>query len=101
MADIGIEETHKLAKRDEELADTVASILNINIHKAEEFVKSADRLYKSKMTKRFTELKFSDRLRRTNPFMVRVRNLQTVRQWAETQIASVLFASEEEAIGTS
>jgi hypothetical protein len=87
------------AARDAKLASTVAAALKISIEVAEKFIVDADRLYKTKMTQRFTDLRFQNRLKRTNPFLVQVRGLRTVRQWAEVQVTSALYASEEEAVG--
>jgi hypothetical protein len=86
-------------QRDKELAVQVVDILRVDSITALRLVEKSDYLYKSKMTRRFTDLRFRERLRRTNPFLVRVRNILTVRQWAETQVGSALYASEEEAIG--
>jgi hypothetical protein len=57
------------------------------------------KLYNSKMQKRFTDLRFSNRLKRTNPFLLKVRGIKTVVEWAENQVRSALLASEEEALG--
>ncbi|HEY6552095.1 MAG TPA: PmeII family type II restriction endonuclease [Vicinamibacteria bacterium] len=44
-------------------------------------------------------MKVRDRIKRTNPFLLRIRGITTVREWAERQIQGALFASEEEAVG--
>jgi len=51
------------------------------------------------MRQRFSELKVSERLKRTNPFLLRIMGAKTVRDWAEFQVQSALYASEEEATG--
>ncbi|MDO9499661.1 PmeII family type II restriction endonuclease [Falsiroseomonas sp.] len=92
-------EVQEHAERDKTLAEDVSQILGIAFEKARILVTKADLLYKAKMTQRFTDLRFRERLKRTNPFLMQVRGLKTVRQWAETQVASALYASEEEAVG--
>lgn len=79
--------------------DHIAQLLSIAKEKAESLIGFADRLYVDRMTARFTDIRVSERLKRTNPFLLRIRGVDTVRGWAETQVASALFASEEEAVG--
>jgi len=74
----------------------VASILRIQEKKAEILVSEARRLYVGKMNERFSDLRISERLKRTNPFLLRIRGIRTVRGWAESQVRAMLFASEEE-----
>lgn len=59
----------------------------------------ARRLYEERLTKRFTEIKLRDRIKRTNPFLLQIRDITTVTEWAERQVGSALLASEEEAVG--
>lgn len=82
-----------------QLAGRVARILNIKPEIATGLIDRVGHLYMARMTKRFTDLRFSERLKRTNPFLLQVRGVRTVQQWAENQVTSALFASEEEAIG--
>jgi hypothetical protein len=51
------------------------------------------------MGERFTKQNLSDRLKRTNPFLLRIRGIATVRDWARVQVEGSLYASEEEAVG--
>ena len=87
------------AARDLDIAGQVAALLKMKPEDAATLVLKADALYKAKMTRRFTDLKFKERLKRTNPFLAQVRGITTVRDWAATQVASALYASEEEAVG--
>jgi hypothetical protein len=82
-----------------ELPDQVARILGVNMATAEFIVREAERLYVNRMRQRFSELRLAQRLRRTNPFLLRIRGAKTVRDWANFQVQSVLYASEEEAVG--
>ena len=77
----------------------IAAALSIDVERAASLLKLADMLYVERMKARFTDLKVSERLKRTNPFLLRIRGITTVRQWAEVQVQSALFASEEEAVG--
>jgi hypothetical protein len=43
--------------------------------------------------------KVRDRIKRTNPLLLRIRGIRTVEEWAERRIQGALFASEEEAVG--
>lgn len=81
------------------LADQVAERLRIDGDRTASLIKAVGELYIDRMEKRFTDLKLRERLKRTNPFLLQVRGVRTVREWAENQVGSALFASEEEAIG--
>jgi len=84
---------------DRKLIAFVCERLRVSESKAAEIVSVAERLYKGRMRERFSELKVCERLKRTNPFLLRIRGLRTVAEWATTQVTSALFASEEEAVG--
>ena len=84
---------------DEQLIAQVSDILGLDHPRAETLIREVARLYNDKMHRRFTTLKFRERLKRTNPFLLKVRGVATVAQWAENQVQSALFASEEEALG--
>jgi hypothetical protein len=86
-------------RSDAELASMVQDILNISRAQAIFLVSEAERLYTCRMRARFSQLRVSDRLRRTNPFLLRIRGAKTVREWATLQVQGVLYASEEEAVG--
>lgn len=77
----------------------IMRLLSINVAKAALLVASAKQAYIEIMSTRFSETKLSERLRRTNPFLLRIRGVETVEGWATNQIQSTLFASEEEAVG--
>jgi hypothetical protein len=77
----------------------VKSLLGVSQAAAEFLIQEAQRLYVDRMTQRFSELRIADRLRRTNPFLLQIRGAKTVRTWAEFQVESALYASEEEAVG--
>jgi len=77
----------------------VASLLAIPADRAEQLIVAAETLYIGKMKERFSSLRINDRLKRTNPFLLRIRGLSTVREWAAMQVQTALFASEEEAVG--
>lgn len=81
------------------LAPRVSQILSISEEAAHHLIGEVARLYSDRMTARFTDLRFNIRIKRTNPFLLQVRGVKTVREWAENQVRSSLFASEEEAIG--
>ncbi|WP_433315892.1 PmeII family type II restriction endonuclease [Micromonospora chersina] len=81
------------------IADEVRDILKIDQATAALLVEEAERLYVTRMRNRFSELRVSERLKRTNPFLLRIRGAETVRDWATLQIQSALYASEEEAVG--
>lgn len=81
------------------LAEQVAELLRIDTDRTAALIKAVGELYIDRMEKRFTDLKLRERLKRTNPFLLQVRGVRTVREWAENQVGSALFASEEEAIG--
>ncbi|MFF2326613.1 MULTISPECIES: PmeII family type II restriction endonuclease [unclassified Streptomyces] len=83
----------------EELAREVAAILRIDRERATFIVAESERLYVNRMRERFSKLKVSERLKRTNPFLLRIRGAETVRDWAKLQVESALYASEEEAVG--
>jgi hypothetical protein len=84
---------------DQPLIDNVSALLGLDGERAEGLIREVARLYNDKMHRRFTTLKFRERLKRTNPFLLKVRGVTTVEQWAENQVRSALFASEEEALG--
>ncbi|WFE95931.1 PmeII family type II restriction endonuclease [Micromonospora sp. WMMD987] len=83
----------------EDLEEQVANLLSISASQASFLVAEAERLYIGRMRKRFSELRVSERLKRTNPFLLRIRGAKTVQEWAALQIQSALYASEEEAVG--
>ncbi|MGA5564224.1 PmeII family type II restriction endonuclease [Streptomyces platensis] len=83
----------------EELAKEVADILSIDLERAAFIVAESERLYVNRMRERFSNLKVSERLKRTNPFLLRIRGAKSVRDWATLQVQSALYASEEEAVG--
>ncbi|MEV6411147.1 PmeII family type II restriction endonuclease [Kribbella sp. NPDC051718] len=82
-----------------ELAQQVGKLLNVSSLQAELLVAEAGRLYIDRMRERFSRLKVSERLKRTNPFLLRIRGAKTVEDWATIQVTGALFASEEEAVG--
>jgi hypothetical protein len=82
-----------------ELAAEVRDILGISQERAEFLVSESERLYVNRMRQRFSELRVSDRLKRTNPFLLRIRGAKTVQDWATLQVQGALYASEEEAVG--
>lgn len=84
---------------DQQLVEHVSGKLGLSQERAKSLIHEVARLYNEKMHKRFTTLKFRERLKRTNPFLLKVRGVTTVAQWAENQVQSALFASEEEALG--
>jgi hypothetical protein len=77
----------------------VRDLLEIPQAQAEFLVQEAERLYVVRMGERFTRQRLSDRLKRTNPFLLRIRGVTTVHDWAKFQVESALYASEEEAVG--
>ncbi|HYC06215.1 MAG TPA: PmeII family type II restriction endonuclease [Azospirillaceae bacterium] len=83
----------------EHAAHACAKILDIEVARSRVFVEHAYTAYIRRMQNRFTKLKFSERLKRTNPFLLSVRGIKTVNDWAKMQIRSTLIASEEEAMG--
>lgn len=83
----------------EGLSERVRELLGVSSKKAEFVVREAERLYVSRMRERFSTLKISERLKRTNPFLLRIRGAETVSEWAALQVQSALYASEEEAVG--
>jgi hypothetical protein len=92
-----LQAAEKRAERD--FTPDIAAMLRITADKARKLIADVGRLYTDRMMQRFTDLRFNERLKRTNPFLLQVRGVKTVRQWAENQVTSALFASEEEAIG--
>ncbi|AWB08313.1 hypothetical protein A6A40_25065 (plasmid) [Azospirillum humicireducens] len=82
-----------------ELIAKVMTILSVSQDQASKIVDKAKELYSDRMKKRFSELKVRERLKRTNPFLVKIRGVKTVKEWADYQVKSALFASEEEAVG--
>ena len=73
--------------------------LRVSQDKSVEIVSIGERLYIGKMRDRFSEIRIKDRLKRTNPFLLHIRGVQTVKDWAFLQLQSALYASEEEAVG--
>ncbi|MFI7103422.1 PmeII family type II restriction endonuclease [Streptomyces sp. NPDC050161] len=96
---IPLDEERAPAVPEAELAGEVSALLRIPLDRATLVVTEAERLYVNRMRKRFSALKVADRLKRTNPFLLRIRNAETVRDWATLQVQSALYASEEEAVG--
>lgn len=87
---------------DVEHQDPVAAVrqlLGIDAERAKTLVAEAERLYIGRMRERFSSLRVAERLKRTNPFLLRIRGAVTVRDWATLQVESALYASEEEAVG--
>lgn len=82
-----------------QLVDFVRRELKISDEQAEQVVETTNRLYIETMTRRFGNEKLTDKLKRTNPFLLRIRNIKTVREWADIQVRGLLFSSEEEAVG--
>src|ERR1700722_1959747 len=82
-----------------ELPAQIQSLLGIGRDAAQLLVFEAQRLYIDRMTQRFSELRFAERIKRTNPFLLQIRGAKTVRDWAKFQVESALYASEEEAVG--
>jgi len=83
----------------EELARIIAQRLTITDEKAMTLVETAEHLYIGKMQDRFSEIRVKNRIKRTNPFLLRIRGVTSVKAWAEMQLRGALFASEEEAVG--
>ena len=77
----------------------VARLLSVSPEKARIIVEGGRRLYVDRMRERFSDLRLSERLKRTNPFLLQIRGAKTVQDWARFQVEGVLFASEEEAVG--
>jgi hypothetical protein len=82
-----------------ELADQVSILLHISRDRAEFLVAESQRLYVDRMRERFSRIRVTERLKRTSPFLLRIRGARTVEDWATLQIQSALYASEEEAVG--
>ena len=55
------------------LASRVASVLRISQEAATDLVTEIERLYVDRMKERFSQIRVSERIKRTNPFMVRPR----------------------------
>ncbi|MFD5201900.1 PmeII family type II restriction endonuclease [Streptomyces sp. NPDC058375] len=96
---LGFDDEGKRQTSNEELADQVSAILGVDHDRAAFIVAESERLYVNRMRERFSKLRVSDRLKRTNPFLLRIRGAETVRAWAVIQVQSALYASEEEAVG--
>lgn len=79
--------------------EIICKLLSITNAQADLIIQGARTLYIEKMTERFSNVKCTERLKRTNPFLLRMRGINTVKNWAEMQVQSALFASEEEAAG--
>ncbi|OHT85284.1 PmeII family type II restriction endonuclease [Mycobacteroides saopaulense] len=77
----------------------VVKLLGLDIERAKFLVAETERLYVERMRERFSDLRVAERLKRTNPFLLRIRGAVTVRDWATLQVQSALYASEEEAVG--
>lgn len=83
----------------EELAKQVSIVLQIDRERAVFLVGESQRLYIDRMRERFSRIRVTERLKRTNPFLLRIRGANRVEDWATFQIQSALYASEEEAVG--
>jgi Type II restriction endonuclease EcoO109I len=81
------------------LVEDVARLLELPEDRADAIVSELSGIYQRRMKKRFSGHKFAERIKRTNPFLLQIRNITTVSGWAKNQIVSTLQASEEEAIG--
>lgn len=79
--------------------DAVHELLGIERTRAAFLVAESERLYVDRMRERFSNLRVAERLKRTNPFLLRIRGAKTVEDWAVLQVQSALYASEEEAVG--
>ena len=73
--------------------------LGVTPEQAQRIILESERLYIGRMRDRFSRLRVSERIKRTNPFLLRIRGAKTVRDWATLQVESALYASEEEAVG--
>ena len=82
-----------------DLQAEVERILGLPAAKASFLISESERLYVERMRERFSDLKVAERLKRTNPFLLRIRGAKTVEDWATLQVQSALYASEEEATG--
>lgn len=87
------------AAPDVDLQAEVQRLLGLPSEKATFLVSESERLYVERMRERFSDLKVAERLKRTNPFLLRIRGAKTVVDWATLQVQSALYASEEEATG--
>ncbi|MFJ6510358.1 PmeII family type II restriction endonuclease [Streptomyces sp. NPDC091406] len=96
---LGFDDEGKRQTSNKELADQVSAILRVDHDRAAFIVAESERLYVNRMRERFSKLRVSERLKRTNPFLLRIRGAETVRDWAVIQVQSALYASEEEAVG--
>jgi hypothetical protein len=85
--------------RDPAVILKVSSLLRIDETRARRLVAESQRLYVDRMRDRFSDIRVSERLKRTNPFLLRIRGAKTVADWATYQVQAALFASEEEAVG--
>lgn len=85
------------AKPSKALIDHISRLLGLP--DARVIVTEARLLYEERLTTRFSQLKVRDRIKRTNPFLLRIRGITTVQGWAERQLQGALLASEEEAVG--
>jgi hypothetical protein len=77
----------------------VERLLGLDTERATFLVAESKRLYVDRMRERFSTLRVAERLKRTNPFLLRIRGAVTVTDWATLQVQSALYASEEEAVG--
>jgi hypothetical protein len=87
---------------DVEHQDPVAAVkklLGLDTKRATFLVAESKRLYVDRMRQRFSVLRVAERIKRTNPFLLRIRGAVTVKDWATLQVQSALYASEEEAVG--
>lgn len=82
-----------------DLAQNVQRLLNISQEQAGRLISESERLYIQRMTTRFSSLRVSERLKRTNPFLLQIRGARSVQDWASLQVQSALYSSEEEAVG--
>jgi len=64
---------------EDELRAEVGRLLGIDEGASRRLIDEAERLYKDRMTTRFSDLKTAERIKRTNPFLLRIRGAKTVR----------------------
>lgn len=76
----------------------IAELLTISDIKANLIAIEAN-IYSQKLTTRFLNINFRNRLRRTNPFLLQACGITTIKEWADFQVDSTLRASSEEALG--
>ncbi|SDC13567.1 PmeII family type II restriction endonuclease [Nocardioides lianchengensis] len=101
LADLLLDELEVPAETAEglDLVAEVERLLGLPRGKAEFLVTESERLYVERMRERFSDIRVAERLKRTNPFLLRIRGARTVEDWATLQVQSALYSSEEEATG--